>query len=92
LLTRHGFLKLMLQGIVAGAALVGYPIAEPMATPRITRYAPRWPSGSAHGRRSSKSSSDSTSGRVASSLLTKSQNPNVRHPRPCAEDLQVKKV
>jgi predicted MPP superfamily phosphohydrolase len=38
LLTRRGFLKFVFKGIVAGAALFGYPVVEAMATPRITRY------------------------------------------------------
>jgi len=48
LITRRGFLKLVLKGFVAGAALAGFPVVEAMATPRITRYAlnpPHWTPG-----------------------------------------------
>lgn len=48
MLTRRGFLKLVLRSIVAGAALAGIPLVEAMATPRITRYQltpPRWTPG-----------------------------------------------
>jgi hypothetical protein len=48
LLTRRGFLKFVLRGIIAGAAVVGVPAVEAMATPRITRYQltpPNWTPG-----------------------------------------------
>lgn len=48
MLTRRGFLKFVLRGMVAVAALAGFPVIEAMATPRVTRYAltPRnWTSG-----------------------------------------------
>ncbi|MBL0374632.1 metallophosphoesterase [Rhizobium sp. KVB221] len=48
MLTRRRFLKLVLSGIVAGAAFIGFPVTEAMATPRITRYAfrpPNWTRG-----------------------------------------------
>lgn len=46
--TRRAFLKLLLKGGLALAALGGYPVAEAMAWPRITTYRltpPRWTDG-----------------------------------------------
>lgn len=48
MLTRRGFLKLVLRGAVAAAAVFGYPLYEAGATPRITRYQltpPGWTPG-----------------------------------------------
>lgn len=48
MLTRRGFLKWALRGIVAGAALAGFPVIEAMATPRVMRYQltpPNWTPG-----------------------------------------------
>ena len=48
MLTRRGFLKLMLRGVVAAAALAGMPVFEAMATPRVTKYQltpPNWTPG-----------------------------------------------
>ena len=39
MITRRGFLKLCLTGIAASAAVLGFPVVEVMARPRITRYA-----------------------------------------------------
>jgi predicted MPP superfamily phosphohydrolase len=48
LLTRRGFLKFVLRGAVLAAAMVGYPLAEVMARPRIAEYKltpPNWTPG-----------------------------------------------
>jgi uncharacterized protein len=48
LLTRRGFLKFVLRGAVVAAAMVGYPLTEVMARPRITQYKltpPNWTPG-----------------------------------------------
>lgn len=48
MITRRGFLKLVAKGVIAAAALAGYPIAEAMAEPRITSYRltpPNWTPG-----------------------------------------------
>jgi predicted MPP superfamily phosphohydrolase len=48
LLTRRGFLKLVLRGAIAAAALTGLPVYEAMATPRVAKYQltpPNWTPG-----------------------------------------------
>jgi uncharacterized protein len=48
LLTRRWFLKFVLRGAILAAAMVGYPLTEVMARPRITEYKltpPNWTPG-----------------------------------------------